>query len=272
MREPDMHASGSLWVRWSVVSLVVLTLLSLLVGFVWLPSVHDDFSAQGVWASICRAAGVPTQWSDASGTAKATDRSTNVVLERAMATPASSDALGRGATLALQQCTMCHGAQGVSAAGAPNLAGQYPEVIFKQLIDYRSGDRQSSSVMQALAGNMSDSDVEDLAAYYGSLAKPRVGAMAENATVPALIRVGDPLRNIAPCASCHGGIDHKLGTPWLEGMPKEYLRDQLTAFASGTRRNDSHAQMRNMARLMSAKEIEDVADFYARRGEAAEAR
>jgi len=68
----------------------------------------------------------------------------------------------------------------------------------------------------------------------------------------ALVRVGDPIRNIAPCASCHGGIDHKLGTPWLEGMAQKYLQDQLHAFASGARRNDSHAQMRNMTRQMTA--------------------
>lgn len=59
---------------------------------------------------------------------------------------------------------------------------------------------------------------------------------------PALVRVGDPLRNIVPCVACHGGIDHKLGTPWLEGMPKEYLLKELKAFSSGARRNDSLGQ------------------------------
>ena len=81
--------------------------------------------------------------------------------------------------------------------------------------------------------------------------------------VPALVKVGDPMRNIAPCASCHGGIEQKLGAPWLEGMPKAYLLTQLTAFASGTRTNDSHAQMRNMARALTPKEIESVSEFYA---------
>jgi cytochrome c553 len=56
------------------------------------------------------------------------------------------------------------------------------------------------------------------------------------------------LRNIAPCIACHGGTDHKLGAPWLEGMPRQYLVVQLNEFQKETRRNDSHAQMRNMAR------------------------
>jgi cytochrome c553 len=82
--------------------------------------------------------------------------------------------------------------------------------------------------------------------------------------VPALVRVGDPMRNVAPCASCHGGIEQKPGAPWMEGMPKDYLVAQLKAFASGARSNDSHAQMRNMARSLTDKEIDDVAGFYAR--------
>ena len=79
------------------------------------------------------------------------------------------------------------------------------------------------------------------------------------------MRVGDPLRNIAPCIACHGGTDHKFGAPWLEGMPKEYLVVQLKDFQTGARHNDSHAQMRNMTRQMTPAEIEQVADFYARR-------
>ncbi len=253
-------------VRWSIVSLGVLLVVSLLVGFVWLPSVHPDFSAQGIWAAICRAAGVPADWSSAKADAKPPMRTTRVVLEQTMARAASPEAIGRGASLALQQCTMCHGAQGVSAADTPNLAGQYPEVIVKQMVDYKNGDR-TSAIMQALAANLSDRDQADIAAYYASLPKVRKTPLPYTDEVPALVRVGDPLRNIAPCASCHGGIDRKFGTPWLEGMPKQYLLDQLKAFASGARRNDSHAQMRNMSRAMTPQEIDEVADFYARYGE-----
>ena len=90
--------------------------------------------------------------------------------------------------------------------------------------------------------------------------------------VNALIRVGDPMRNIAPCISCHGGVDQKLGAPWLEGMPKGYLVAQIEAFKSGARANDPQAQMRNMVRGITMKEIDDVATFYARKAGAAEAR
>ena len=256
-------------VRWSVGWLCVLSVAAVLAGFLWLPSAQGDYSAQGLWASICRAAGVPGRWSDAQGPAPTEKRSTSVVLTQAMAGRGSDAAVGRGATLALQ-CTMCHGARGLSEANAPNLAGQYPAVLIKQLIDYQHGDR-ASAVMQALAGSLSEPDIRDLAAYYAYLPKPARGALQLDAAAPALVRVGDPMRNIAPCASCHGGIDNKLGAPWLEGMPKEYLAVQLKNFATGLRRNDSHGQMRNMARSLTALEIEALAGFYAR-AESAEGR
>jgi len=249
-------------VRWSVLALVVLTLLCLLVGFVWLPSVQGDFSAQGLWTTICRAAGVPASWGGAAA-AKPAPTGTDVVLDRAMARPGAADAVGRGATLALN-CTMCHGAQGISVSDSPNLAGQYPEVVIKQLRDYKSGKRPSS-IMAALAAGLSDRDITDLAAYYAYLPKARTGPTTYDQTLPALVRVGDPLRNIAPCISCHGSVDQKIGTPWLEGMPRDYLVAQLRNFASGARTNDSHAQMRNMARSMTPREIDDVATFYARK-------
>ena len=264
MENGDRIAWGNPWVRWSIVWLFVLTVGAFLVGFVLLPSVHRDYTAGGIWLAICRAAGLPSNWAPPPRR-ESEKGATSVVLLPAMTTRGSSDAIGRGATLALQQCSMCHGAQGLSEANAPNLAGQYPEVIIKQLQDYKRGDRGGSFMLQ-ISRNLSDRDIEDVAAYYDSLPKARTApARYDEATAPALVRVGDPLRNIAPCIACHGGTDHKLGAPWLEGMPKEYLVVQLRDFQTGTRRNDSHAQMRNMTREMTAAEIEQVADFYARR-------
>jgi cytochrome c553 len=71
------------------------------------------------------------------------------------------------------------------------------------------------------------------------------------------------MRNIPPCATCHGEVDHKLGTPWLEGESAVYLGNQLQAFASGTRHNDISEQMRNVARGMTSAEIERAASYYA---------
>lgn len=70
--------------RWSVLSLVALAIVSALVGFVWLPSVHEDFTRDGLWASVCRAAGVPAKWGGPAPTAKPVV-ATTVVLDRSLA-------------------------------------------------------------------------------------------------------------------------------------------------------------------------------------------
>ena len=263
MRASRKSVPASRLARVSIAGLIVLTLVSIAIAFVWLPSAQADYRTVGIWDSICRAAGVPSSWGRQGGAGPAPVVATDVVLSPQMAKQAPTDAVGRGATLALN-CTMCHGAQGMSRSNAPNLAGQYPEVIGKQLADYKSGKR-ASSIMRALAQNLSQQNIEDLAAYYASLPKARTAPTTYDESLPALVRVGDPMRNIAPCISCHGGVDQKLGAPWLEGMPQDYLVQELKLFKRGERRNDGELQMRNVARSMTDQEIDVVARFYARK-------
>ncbi|HEY0422536.1 MAG TPA: c-type cytochrome [Rhodopila sp.] len=174
---------------------------------------------------------------------------------------ANSESIGRGATFA-QRCTMCHGARGLSDANSPNLAGQYPAVIYKQLLDFKSGAR-TSVVMAPLVTDLNEQDMRELAAYYAYL--PRLPAFHPPVAGPAPLIVldGAPMRNIPPCGSCHGGLANKTGSAWLEGQPEACLRTQLLAFASGTRHNDISQQMRNVARNMTPTEIDEAARYYA---------
>ena len=243
--------------RW-LLALAVVFVLSVVAGFVLLPSVKPDYREAGWWQAICRAAGAPTAWYEPRSSQD--PNASRVSIVPALVRDAGGD-VGRGGTLALR-CTMCHGARGVSASDVPNLAGQYPEVVYKQLADYRNGQRQHA-LMQALAATLGDQDMRDLAAFYAQL--PRPSPNPQDVPSPALIAQGAPLRSVAPCASCHGGIDQKPGSPWLEGMPKAYLTTQLRAFADGTRRNDPHGMMRNVARQMTPEEIDKTADWYASR-------
>jgi cytochrome c553 len=206
---------------------------------------------------MCRAAGfvrdVPTDLRRASA------EFSSVVVPAAINHSGTAEQIGRGATLALQ-CTMCHGAAGLSAADSPNLAGQYSDVVYKQLIDYQRGSR-ANVVMTGLAETLSEENIVDLAYYYAYL--PRTGSNASVEGAPALVRVGDPIRNIAPCGSCHGNMQRKAGAPWLNGEPLVYLEDQLLAFHSDTRRNDVNAVMRSVAYRMTSQEITDLAHYYA---------
>ena len=55
---------------------------------------------------------------------------------------ANSDDIRDGKELADTTCAKCHGADGVSAAdGVPNLAGQRPSYVYRELKAYQRGDR-----------------------------------------------------------------------------------------------------------------------------------
>ncbi|GAB6849336.1 c-type cytochrome [Paraburkholderia kururiensis] len=249
------------WFTVSVGLTLAIAVVSILIGFVWLPSAQKDPQFTGLWNAICSAAGVPQKWLVEQPVVSSVKTSTAVLTPQ---TFAGTDALsiGRGATLSLR-CTMCHGPQGLSFANSPNLAGQYESVVYKQLKDFQSGARVNA-VMSPMAANLSDQDMKDLAAYYASL--PRMNTSTGTAAalpMPAIVATGSPMRNIAPCASCHGPADNKPGAPWLEGEPLVYIRAQLLAFAAGDRHNDTSEQMRNVARQMTRDEIEAAARFYA---------
>jgi len=156
---------------------------------------------------------------------------------------------------------MCHGARGLSQADSPNLAGQTPVAIYKQLNDFKTGAR-TSAVMAPLVANLSDADMRDLAAYYAYLPRPS-DQPPITPVRPRIVASGAPMRGIAPCGACHGGLKADAG--WLGGQPAVYLRTQLEAFSSGARRNDIGEQMRNVARRMTAAEIGAASEFYAER-------
>jgi cytochrome c553 len=66
-------------------------------------------------------------------------------------------------------CATCHGPLGISQLpNAPHLAGQPEIYTAEQLKQYRSGKR-ANEVMAVIAKGLSDQDIEDLAAWYGSI-------------------------------------------------------------------------------------------------------
>lgn len=66
-------------------------------------------------------------------------------------------------------CASCHGGNGISSSPLwPNLAGQKPAYLEKQLHAFRSGERKDA-MMVSMAKPLSDEDIKNLAAYYASL-------------------------------------------------------------------------------------------------------
>jgi len=71
---------------------------------------------------------------------------------------------------AVQVCVACHGPDGVGLTGQyPNLAGQHPDYIERALHDYKKGGRKNP-IMAGFAGQLSDQQIAEVAAYYGAQA------------------------------------------------------------------------------------------------------
>jgi cytochrome c553 len=239
----------------ATLAVVVMAGAAFVMGFYVLPKAGSQGT---VWQRICRAAGFVAYDGQAVARLALPGHTTVVVTRTAMEVGTALE-IGRGATLALR-CTGCHGAQGMSGAAAPNLAGQYSEVIYKQLVDFQRGARVGA-IMGAMVASLTDQEMLDLAHYYAYLPRPQKDRPLAHA--PALVRVGDPMRNVTPCASCHSSENRKVGAPNLDGEPELYLKTQLTAFAHGSRSNDANAQMRNEAHLLTTAEILSVTRHYA---------
>jgi len=66
-------------------------------------------------------------------------------------------------------CAVCHGQMGLSQLpNAPHLAGQPVIYLVEQLKNYRSGKRENE-VMSVIAKPLTDSEIDDLAAWYASI-------------------------------------------------------------------------------------------------------
>jgi cytochrome c553 len=198
--------------------------------------------------------------------------------------PAKPDA-AKGATLYEQgdaargvvACASCHGAAGNSTIPAnPNLAAQSHEYIYKQLTEFRlkagakevlrKGVDGAPSVMTAMAGPLTEADMQNLSIY---LTQQKLTEPA-TATNPKLLergqhiwRAGIPDRNVPACAGCHSpngaGIPGQY--PRLSGQFPSYIEEQLKLFRAGHRANNQ--MMNQIADRMSDSDIKAVSDYAA---------
>lgn len=171
-----------------------------------------------------------------------------------------------------QVCGACHGVDGNSIAPAnPKLAGQFPEYLQKQLRDFmpQKGKKpaRQSAVMNGMAANLSDTDVQALASYYAG--QPLKPAAATDKTLAAegqkLWRGGEAAHGLPACAGCHGpsGAGIPAEFPRLGGQYAEYVAAQLEAFRSGKRSNDPNGMMRGVASHLTDGQIRALAEYAA---------
>ena len=164
-----------------------------------------------------------------------------------------------------QPCTVCHGVDGNSINPVwPKLAGQHSSYIFKQLNNFKDGDRVNAQ-MTAMVVGLSTQDMKDLSLYFEAqkndlaFAKPEYIDLGQK-----IFRAGDSESGIAACMSCHGPAgsgNPGAMYPLLRGQHAAYTATQLKMFKKGERNNDTNSVMRSIASRMTEDQIEAVSEY-----------
>jgi cytochrome c553 len=167
----------------------------------------------------------------------------------------------------VELCQGCHGETGVNEISSfPKLTGQYADYIFKQLRNFKSGQRKHP-VMTGMAEAISEADMVDIAAYFASNPTMQGDGTGDSEVAKNLFTKGDLKRDIIPCISCHGvdGKGRASGDiyPVIGGQHKLYLREQLLNWRSGARSNSAGSVMNLIAKSLSDTEIDTLSNYIA---------
>lgn len=169
-------------------------------------------------------------------------------------------------------CFSCHGAggNGDGSGAFPRLAGLSAWYMYKQMVDFASGERPSD-IMSDIAAQLTGAEMEAVSSYYAVL-EPAYSEEQHLLVGPelqwggALSAVGSAERGIPACANCHGpqasGVPPSV--PQLAGQYAEYLAQQLVLFREGSRDNDPVGVMRAIAEKMTDEDIEAVSKYLER--------
>ena len=181
--------------------------------------------------------------------------------------PVYSSDVTKGKELSVS-CAACHGDNGISLNPTwPKLAGQNPKYLASQLYEFKKGPEgnRNNAVMYGIAMTLSDSDIEDLAAYYASL-KSNVGLTQDKYLDLGrnIYRGGNMEIKMQACISCHGPNgqgNYAAAIPMLSGQHSQYTYQQLKNFQASVRSNDYNKMMRNIVHRMSDEEMKAVASY-----------
>lgn len=160
-------------------------------------------------------------------------------------------------------CAACHSGQGKgrSDGAFPQLAGQHPSVIIKQVADIRSGKRDNP-VMHPFSKTLTSAqELADVAAYIATLPIAR-----DNQKGSGTDLAGGKMLYERDCQMCHGangeGNAEKV-YPVLAGQHYAYLLRQAKEIRDGKRHN-ANPEMVKTVKSYSDKELEAIVDYMSR--------
>ncbi|MBL8893959.1 MAG: cytochrome c4 [Rhizobiales bacterium] len=184
---------------------------------------------------------------------------------------------GRGEALYKARCIGCHGTDAagqvlpkatLGQAGIyPRLAGQPAAYLYRQLVSFAEGTRDSTE-MKPMASSLSQAQRGDVAVYLAQLQAPLPAPQAIEKDMRDLGRDvavnGRPERGVNRCDGCHGesGLGVAPHFPALIAQNRGYLIGQFEAWRDGKRRNSLLELMLPVVHGLDEEEMWAIAAYY----------
>ena len=163
-----------------------------------------------------------------------------------------------------KMCVACHGPEGWGDDNGsyPQIAGQLPGVIIKQLADIRAGNRDNP-IMRAFTSRRAlggAQEIADVAGYIAALPMTSYNGQGSR----RYLELGQDIYQ-RDCVDCHGENgegDIKKHIPIIHGQHYEYLERQYRWIRNGRRRN-ANEDMVEQIQNYSLKEEKAVLSYTA---------
>jgi cytochrome c553 len=164
-----------------------------------------------------------------------------------------------------QVCSVCHTPEGWGTSNGyyPQIAGQLPSVIIKQLADIGSRNRDNPTMLpfsmpESIGGAQGMADV---AAYISTLPMSPINGQGPGFDLD----MGESLY-AKECAECHGDRgqgDANDHIPLIQGQHFTYLMRQFNWIKIGKRRNADQKMVKQIQRF-TGREISAMMDYVSR--------
>jgi len=153
-------------------------------------------------------------------------------------------------------CLGCHGIEGYRNAypsyRVPKLGGQKAAYIVIALKGYR-GDKRAHPTMTGQASSLTDTQIDDVAAYLASIGGDTVAAGGSQSV---------PFEKAQACTACHGnnGVSMEPIWPTLAGQHEDYLLQALNGYRDGSRVDPV---MSTQAAMIAEEDVAVLAKYFA---------
>lgn len=171
-----------------------------------------------------------------------------------------------GRTIALQVCSNCHSANGVSVSPMfPKLAAQQQAYLVAQITDFKAHRRADPNAKKYMWGfrHLSETQIQQIASYFSSQPPPpaKSGDPLLIDKGRAIYAGGLPGQGVPACSACHGMHGDGAGEiPRLASQHADYIVKQLMVFRNHGQRPRGEP-MELFSDKMSEQDMRSVAAY-----------